>query len=519
MLFRSRRDLLRKLGEAHGALKIYREGYWKQREELSELRNSRSMRIGRAITSPYQRLKALGNGSETRHEIPEESTNYPQAEPEPAASDGSPRGVQETRVPSPKPVTGSPIQENVKELTTSVRATPKALESKLTSNEPLLDIDSPLPVGERSFDQLKLEFEQDPVSVRLKRVLTRAWYTHGKIDEPAELIADNSLLVARFTKQDKKLAEQILAAKRVKAKTILLPPRARGASYLTEPGRVMYCVHSTPVFNSNGYSIRTKGVAEGIQQTGQDVYVVSRPGYPWDTRTDTTAPEKRRNESEINDVPYIHIPGMNLNSAPLDHYIQSAADGYVREARMLRPQLIHAASNHLTALPAMIAARRHGIPFIYEVRGFWELTGISNNPEWENSERYKLAVDMESLVATEADHVLAITQEVADELITRGVAADKISLAPNAVDPEALVPLPKDKRYAAKRKIRTDVPVIGFAGSLVPYEGLETLLEASQQLVERGVDHQVVIAGAGQSVQNLKAMRDEMKLGTATFLG
>src|SRR5690625_1381823 len=86
-----RRDLLRKLGEAHGALKIYREGYWKQREELSELRNSRSMRIGRAITSPYQRLKALGNGSETRHEIPEESTNYPQAEPEPAASDGSDR--------------------------------------------------------------------------------------------------------------------------------------------------------------------------------------------------------------------------------------------------------------------------------------------------------------------------------------------------------------------------------------------------------------------------------------------
>src|SRR5699024_680810 len=138
-------------------------------EELSELRNSRSMRIGRAITSPYQRLKALGNGSETKHETP-------QADPEPAASDESPRGVQETVVKSPTTETGAPTQKNVKELTTSVRATPKALESKLASNEPLLDIDSPLPVGERSFDQLKLEFEQDPVSVRLKRVLTRAWY-------------------------------------------------------------------------------------------------------------------------------------------------------------------------------------------------------------------------------------------------------------------------------------------------------------------------------------------------------
>src|SRR5699024_12444779 len=95
------------------------------------------------------------------------------------------------------------------------------------------------------------------------------------------------------------------------------------------------------------------------------------------------------------------------------------------------------------------------------------------------------------------DHVIAITSQVADELEKRGVDRKNISIAENAVDPEAILPLPKDIKYAASRKIRTDVPVIGFAGSVVPYEGLTTLVEASSLLNDRGIDHQVVIAGSG----------------------
>jgi glycosyltransferase involved in cell wall biosynthesis/spore maturation protein CgeB len=203
----------------------------------------------------------------------------------------------------------------------------------------------------------------------------------------------------------------------------------------------------------------------------------------------------------------------------MDFYTQMAADAYVREARRLRPQLIHAASNHLTALPALIAARRVGVPFVYEVRGFWELTAVSDNPEWDTSERYQLAVELETLVASEADHVVAITNQVADELEKRGVDRKKISIAENAVDPKAILPLPKDMKYAASRHIRTEVPVIGFAGSVVPYEGLETLVEASALLSDRGIDHQVVIAGSGSSAEALKARCDEMKLNTVTFLG
>lgn len=508
-----RQDLLRKLGEAHGALKIYREGYWQLRDDISELRNSRSMRLGRAITSPYQRLKSLGNRTDKQIDAPtasegESASSKPKSS---AASDAQQESSNDEVFQRPA--------EPAKKLTTTVFDSPKAIEQEQPDKQSSIGVDSSLPVGERSFERLNLEFAQDPVSIRLKRVLTRAWYAYGMITEPADLILKNPQLVAALPKKDQQLTEQILAAKRVNEELPPLAPRSRGAAYVTEPGRRMYCVHSTPVYNSNGYSVRTRGVAAGLKSAGRDVHVVARPGYPWDVKTDKTHPDVRRDQSELDGVPYVHIPGMNLNSAPLDHYIQAAADGYVREARRTRPELIQAASNHLTALPALMAARRVGIPFVYEVRGFWELTGASNNPAWETSERYKLAVSLETLVAREADHVLAITQQVADELVKRGVPGEKISLAPNAVDPKALVPLPKDMNYAAKRSIRTDVPIIGFAGSVVPYEGLETLLEASQQLADRGVDHQVVIAGSGSASKKLKAMRDAMKLRTVTFLG
>src|SRR5699024_10754281 len=41
----------------------------------------------------------------------------------------------------------------------------------------------------------------------------------------------------------------------------------------------------------------------------------------------------------------------------------------------------------------------------------------------------------------------------------------------------------------------------------------------SHELVQRGIDHQVVIAGTGSAVAELKSLRDELKLRTVMFLG
>ncbi|WP_339393931.1 glycosyltransferase [Brevibacterium metallidurans] len=301
---------------------------------------------------------------------------------------------------------------------------------------------------------------------------------------------------------------------------VSVPPRAHNVAYRVEPGRVIYCVHSDPAYDSNGYSTRTRGLVDAMRQSGIDVSVVSRLGYPWDVHPDSAPATHERDVIELGGVDYVHLPGANINRDPIDEYVLKAADAYVREAKIRRPERIHAASNFRQALPALIAARRIGIPFVYEVRGLWELTEAASKEGWEHSERFALQVELENLVATEADHVLAITAQVRDELIARGVAPERITLAPNAVNSDEFLPLPADKDYAQSLGITLDRPVIGFAGSLVAYEGLDLLLESVRMIRDRGIPVQVVIAGSGAAAKELQTLTAQLDLeDDVTFVG
>ncbi|MGP9736137.1 glycosyltransferase [Brachybacterium sp. AOP42-C2-15] len=374
-------------------------------------------------------------------------------------------------------------------------------------------------MAERSLETLLAELDGNPTPKALYRVINRQWFTLGQIAEPALLALEHPELVEEMSPNEQKVVRMILGHHRFAPDTLPIPERARGIAYLPEPGRVMYCVHSTPAYNSNGYSTRTRGVAAGLRGSGRDVTVVARAGYPWDTRADTTKPAEERTVVEVDGVDYVHIPGANLNSTAIDRYVLDAADAFVREARLQRPSMIHSASNFRTALPALIAARRLGVPFVYEVRGLWEITEAAEKPGWDETERYRDTAGLETRVAQEADALLVITTQVADELERRGVDRAKMVLAPNAVDPAQFVPLPRDEAFAASKKIRTDVPIIGFAGSIVGYEGLDLLQHASAILADREVDHQVVIAGSGGAAESLKAQRNQHKLKKILFLG
>ncbi|WP_137802683.1 glycosyltransferase [Kocuria sp. 2SI] len=325
-----------------------------------------------------------------------------------------------------------------------------------------------------------------------------------------------------MTVNQRKLAERIQGTQKLERDlSRIVPCRTAGAAYLPEQGRVMYCAYSTPAFHSNGYSVRTQGVVSGMKEAGSDVFVIGRSGYPWDIRSlENVPPRRRRHVSTIDGVDYVHLPEGDAATMRADDYVQVAADSFVREARLRRPSLIHAASNFLNALPALIAARRLGLPFVYEVRGLWEVTEASKVPDWSETERYAWQARMEAFVASQADAVLAITQETKDELVHRGVPAERIELLPNGVDAQSFLPLPRDETYAKCHGLRTDVPVIGFAGSFVEYEGLEVLLQAANILRGRKVSFQIALAGGGGVYPQLKEYKEGRKLGSRVrFVG
>lgn len=289
-----------------------------------------------------------------------------------------------------------------------------------------------------------------------------------------------------------------------------LPARHRTCNYLPVRGRVLYAVGMSPVSVTNGYTSRTKGVAAGLVAQGLDVVVAPLPGKPWDKKSVVPGRrvpvEQRRDVSEIDGVRHVHNPGLPAWEGDLDVFFQVAADAYVREAMIEKPEFILAASNYLSALPALIAARRLGVPFVYEMRGFWEVSAASVRPGWEQSDQYRLDRRYEDLVAREADRVVVITDEMREDLAARGIDADKVTVAPNCVDPEVFAPLGKD--HALLRGLGftdTEAPVVGFAGSVTDYEGLDLVTDALATLKAEGVRFNFLIIGGGAYLDTLKA--------------
>lgn len=349
--------------------------------------------------------------------------------------------------------------------------------------------------------------------------LKELWDREGDIFESKNVIQAHPEHFANAGGTGRQQILRVLGELRLLKGDVIIPERVDSPAYAATPNRVMYCVYSTPVFNSNGYSTRSRGVAAGLKSAGADVVVVARSGYPWDWKVDTPMPKKTRLVSTLDEIEYVHLPNGGMNILSPSAHIEQAADAFVQEALIQRPSYIQSASNYRVALPALIAARRLGIPFIYEVRGLWEITGASNNPGFEKTDRYFAMRDYESRVARAADHVFAITNQVKQELIARGVDESRISLAPNAVDPDKFFPVAPTAEMAASLGIEPNLPVIGFAGSIVKYEGLQTLLKASLLLHERGVKHQVVLAGSGNTEQSLKDFSRKHEMDWVKFLG
>jgi glycosyltransferase involved in cell wall biosynthesis len=268
--------------------------------------------------------------------------------------------------------------------------------------------------------------------------------------------------------------------------------RAGRAGYV--PGRVLHLVTDALPATSAGYTIRTHEIALAQREAGLDPHVATRAGYPV-----TQGRIDGRRLVVLDGVPYHRLLPWRMPGradALADRGIE-LADGLTRQ---LRPAVLHAASNFANARLALALRERYGLPVVYEVRGFWEDTWLSRYPdaaERAKSELYQRNRDLETQCMLAADLVVTLGEAMRDEIVARGVPAGKIEIVPNAVSAEFLKPLPDATTLREELGIKPDEPVAGEVTSLVPHEGIGTLLEATAILRARGVPARALIVGDG----------------------
>ena len=269
---------------------------------------------------------------------------------------------------------------------------------------------------------------------------------------------------------------------------------SRHVPYEPQPGNLLYVAASVLPYHTSGYTTRTHEVICALNKAGARVHVLTRPGYPWDRKDRLCDPVSE--ETTVGDMCYRHAQAP-ANNRPVLQYALQAARVIAESAVRHRVAVIHAASNHVNALPALLAARQLGIPFQYEMRGLWELTRISRQPGYEDSQAYKQGLQLEGLVARHADRLFVISGQLGRYVeMNWGVGPNRMTLLPNCVDPE---------RFMIADPQQVELNTIGYAGSLMGYEGLDTLIDAVDILVRSGSSVRVVIIGDGEARPQLEA--------------
>ena len=263
--------------------------------------------------------------------------------------------------------------------------------------------------------------------------------------------------------------------------------------------------HSLPL--QSGYAFRTVAILREQRARG------------WDT-VQLTTPRQNGGSAEFEDV-----DGWRFHRTPqVPGAPGIAAVGYLREmtatarrmdalVREFRPDVLHAHSPVLNALPALRVGRRHRLPVVYEMRAMWEDAAVDHGTTSEGSLRYRLSRFLETRALHRADHVTTICEGLRNEIVARGIPRARVTVVPNAVDPAAF-----SFDAAADPALRTQLGldgacVIGFAGSFYGYEGLDLLIEAFANLAARHATLRLLLVGGGPEEGALRSLVEARSLG------
>lgn len=277
-----------------------------------------------------------------------------------------------------------------------------------------------------------------------------------------------------------------------------MPGAPAGASGLAGVRILHVLDHSVPM--QSGYSFRTLGILRGQRRRGWQTFHLTTP------RHTAHGPDP-----EDYDGFSFHRTARGTTAAkpPVLRElaeIKATTEQLLMLATTLRPQILHAHSPVLNALPALRVGKRLGLPVVYEVRAFWEDAAVSAGNGAEGGLRYRVSRAIESHALRRADAVTTICEGLRGDMIRRGIPAEKITVIPNAVALEEFdSSLPKDAELLRRHGLGDGI-VLGFIGSFYAYEGLDLLIRAMPALAARHPGARLLLVGGGPEDERLRAM-------------
>ncbi len=210
-----------------------------------------------------------------------------------------------------------------------------------------------------------------------------------------------------------------------------------------KPLKILHILdHSLPLHS--GYTFRSQSIFHAQSEKGWEPVIVTSPKHEQSWKGEWQPKEN------IGQFCYYRTGKTGSGRLPFasELKLMAALAKRIRQvAKIEKPDIIHAHSPVLNAIPALWAGWDMDIPVIYEIRAFWEDAAVDHGTYAENSPKYRIVRSLETFVCQKALHVCVLCNGLKNDLIKRGIPAEKITPVFNAINPEDFKPCPPDDEY------------------------------------------------------------------------
>ncbi len=271
--------------------------------------------------------------------------------------------------------------------------------------------------------------------------------------------------------------------------------------------------HSIPLHS--GYTFRTRAILEQQRSFGWETFQITSSKHKISTALVEECDGFRFFRTPKPGGLFARLPVLNQLAV-----VNSLANRLAEVVEEIKPDLIHAHSPSLNGLAALRVAQWSGLPVVYECRAFWEDAAVDHGTSREGGLRYLASRVLETYVFKKVQAITTICEGLRKDIIARGIAEQKITVIPNAVDIQKFPFAGKpDLRMREEMKLAGNT-VLGFIGSFYAYEGLSLMLEAMPAIIRERPDVRLLLVGGGPQETYLKEQAERLQLaGHVIFTG
>ncbi|MBT4933447.1 MAG: glycosyltransferase family 4 protein [Rhodospirillaceae bacterium] len=197
-------------------------------------------------------------------------------------------------------------------------------------------------------------------------------------------------------------------------------------------------------------------------------------------------------------------------------FLSFMATGFLAALKEQRPDVIAATSpQFFTAVAGWAASATRGVPFVFELGDLWPAS-ISAVGAMKKSFALGLVEKLELFLYRRSAAIAALTGSFKDNLVSRGIDADKISVVINGVDLSRYAPRPQDTALADEWGFKGKF-VAGYIGTHGMAHALGNVLDAAERLKDNDTIR-FLLAGAGAERDALMADATSRGLNNVVFM-